>query len=303
MLGRGDASAASDPSNVGGPRISITSPADGAVIDEPNLLIRGTVSGEGEVGVLIRAKVSGEGEVRVTIFNSLMAMVNGQEFAINVGEIPAGPTAFVLTAMDERGRTASTQITVRHKAPEGDIELRSNTQSGPAPFTTDLKLNAYFRSPIARTTLDLDGSAIGAVTFPYKLEIKAPGIHIAAVTVNTAEGKTYKARYAFSVLDRSAMEKLLLGKWNAMRDALIAGDIDRALTYIAGEKREDRRAMFNDLKEKLPETLRSVQAVNILSLDDGYAEAEAIRMENGEAFSYPVVFGLDWPGVWRVVSF
>jgi hypothetical protein len=157
--------------------------------------------------------------------------------------------------------------------------------------------------PKITTTLELDGSEVGPVTFPYKLEIKTPGIHIATVTVKTDDERSYTRHYAFSVLDRAGMEQLLLGKWNAMRDAVVAGDIDRALTYIALEKREQRRVIFKELKDKLADAFRSVQSVHIISLYNGHAEAEAIRMENGQLFSYPVVFGLDWPGIWRVVSF
>jgi hypothetical protein len=301
------------------PRLSITSPPDGTAIEESNLLIRGQVSGEGEIGVTVGLTVE------PTPFQSYIAMVNGQEFAINVGEIPVGPTTFVLTATDERGQRASTRITVSRKESDGNVEFRSNSQSGLAPFTADLELKAYLgrsRSasspetsgspshptspPKITTTLELDGSEVGPVAFPYELKISSPGIHIAAVRVNrvnTDDDRSYSAHYAFSVLDRAAMEKLLLEKWYAMRDALVAGDIERALTYIALEKREQRRAIFNELKGKLADAFRSIQSVHIISLSNGHAEAEAIRMEHGQLLSYPVVFGVDWPGIWRVVSF
>jgi hypothetical protein len=132
------------------PRLSITSPPDGTAIEESNLLIRGKVSGEGEIGVTVGLTVE------PIPFQSFIAMVNGREFAINVGEIPAGPTTFVLTATNERGRTASTRITVGRKAPEGDIEFRSNDQSGLAPFTTELELRAYLGQ--SRSTISPEAS-------------------------------------------------------------------------------------------------------------------------------------------------
>jgi hypothetical protein len=72
------------------------------------------------------------------------------------------------------------------------------------------------------------------------------------------------------------------------------------LTYFTSQDRNRYSAILSNISAQLPQAFSSIQDFEMISFEGEIAEAEAVRSENGSLYSYPVVFGLDLDGIWRL---
>ena len=92
-------------------------------------------------------------------------------------------------------------------------------------------------------------------------------------------------------------------QWDAMWSALLAGNLNGALTYFVRESQERYRAIFMDIQPLLPQAFASIEGFHLLSVANGDAEAEAVRTENGTTYSYPILYVQDNKGIWKLKGF
>lgn len=104
--------------------------------------------------------------------------------------------------------------------------------------------------------------------------------------------------------DMAQIERAIQDIWSNVRSAAQSGDIDRLLTYFAKDQQEKYRYVFADLgPDKLAQSIGSIEMVHLMSVSDYWAEAEAIRTEHGEKFSYPMSFIKERGETWKVQGF
>jgi hypothetical protein len=88
-----------------------------------------------------------------------------------------------------------------------------------------------------------------------------------------------------------------------MRQALIGGDIDTAMTYFVPGAQDRYRTLANDLTVDLPARLAEIDRIELYVLEGSVVQAGAIRREAAGEFAYPVTFVKDENGAWRILGF
>jgi hypothetical protein len=274
--------------------LSITSPQAGAVINRPTVTVSGSfASPAGEIWI----KVNGVG-----------ATIYGNRFAAN--DVPVGQEGtftIVAEAQDSNGAAGRTGITVT-VAPAPLARLSANVTSGIAPLTVYFTADAQASHPVTNYRMDFDGDGVdevGGATFDsvnhtYELE----GVYFPKLTVTDSQGNVYTDAVGVVVTGKEAVLATLREKWDGMKAALLAGDTQTALTYFLPGSRPEYDKLFTALgREKLNTLLGGITEIQLNSHMGGSAECGAIRVESGGTYSYPVTFGKDDHGMWKIYGF
>lgn len=275
-------------------RITITTPADGALLPTPIALVQGVIEASApEVGVVV---------------NGVLAQVSGRQFAALV---PLGPGSNLITATatDPFRNTATATITVT--VPEGvepQLLLTASPPSGVAPLTVAFSALSFLPTPIAQVELDADGDGTvdfrGASLEGPAFTYSQPGLYLPTVTVTDAQGNRLTASTIVQVYDRTTLDTVLQSKWTALKDALRVGDIARAVTLI----HTDTRAAYEaQLTRFSPTTLANIDrymtTIQLIEVGPGGAQYEMLRERNGQMLSFAVWFAVDGDGLWRLRRF
>ncbi|OGP11992.1 MAG: hypothetical protein A3G39_07000 [Deltaproteobacteria bacterium RIFCSPLOWO2_12_FULL_43_16] len=272
--------------------LAITYPNNGSVINRPDTVIIGRLPNiTGDVGITVNGKI---------------AMINGQDFAVNSVNLSIGENTITATMTDANGNTSSTSITVYTETQDAYVKLSSTLESSLAPMSTQLTLDTALPSPITETLLSIDGPASTSATpttFPYTATLDIPGIYLATATGRTADGYSYEDRFALNALDTVTMDALLKAKWTSAIDALSNKDTTKALTYILSTSRPSYQEMFTALINQLPSIIATQTEFNLVSVTDDVAKYELITLENGETYSYEVILRKDENGQWLIEGF
>ncbi|MDP3298312.1 MAG: carboxypeptidase regulatory-like domain-containing protein, partial [Thermodesulfovibrionia bacterium] len=278
--------------------ITITSPLNGATINRPDVMVKGTVTNStgNETGVTVNGMVATV--VRQALYD---------EFVVNQVPLVDGSNTITVTATDTSGNTAATSITVNAVTTLPYITLSANIESGIAPLTTYFSVSTSIPNAVSTYQMDYEGdggidytgNTFENISHTYTTE----GIYYPTVFVTDTQGITYSDTIAIVVLNASQLDALLKAKWEAMRNSLSIGDTATALTYISSDTRASYQEMFNYLINQLPSIVATQTAFNLNYITDNIAKYELVTNENGTTYSYEVVFIKDENGIWMIKEF
>ena len=277
--------------------LTITSPDNGSTISRPDVMVQGTVTN------------AGGNETGVTV-NGIVAMVYGNEFVVNHVPLQEGENIITATATDTQGYTASDSITVNAENIGDYVKITALPESGISPLEARLSIDGSF----SLTTYSRGVVGPGSVEFlesspdGFLASITGEGIYYFTVEVTDAENNVHTDTVAVLVLDQNQLDQLLKAKWGGMKAALVAGDIQSAVTYFASDRRGEYEQIFNDLPgDRLSNIIPDADNIDMLEVIDGKARY-VIKIDivvNGEpliAGSY-LIFDVDENGIWKIVFF
>jgi hypothetical protein len=275
--------------------IRITSPPRGSTLTDSIVVVRGTAPAPrpgAEVGVSV---------------NGVAALVAGDQFAALV---PADPQLTSLTAVATDGTTTlssdTISVTVQLADPDRPpLTFRAKPAGGLVPLIVNFSIASDVL--ISQVALDVDGN--GTVDFQgptlenQRFTYVGPGFFLPSVTVTDGTGATRTATTLVRVYDAATLDALLQAKWRGLKDALRAGDIARALTFIAGGKRAVYGPIFSGLGSRLATIDQILTDITFVDHVGIQSEYQMIRVDDGSRLSYFVLFVLDEDGIWRLASF
>ena len=108
-------------------------------------------------------------------------------------------------------------------------------------------------------------------------------------------------------MDRTVLDALLQGKWNGMKAALAAKNVDGGLQYLLERSRERYGQPFTALVEQLPEIVNNMDEISMIYYTDGIAKYRINRVHDidGESvtITYYIYFMRDNDGLFKIYKF
>jgi len=229
------------------------------------------------------------------VVNGVLAMVYGNEFVAN--HVPT----------DAAGNTLTTAIIVNADTTGDYIWITVDEESGVTPFEAILRVEGTFTFT-EEATLTYDGTdEVEFLENPneneYTVRIITPGLYYFTAEVDN-EGTIYTDTIAILVMDQGELDALLRAKWEAMKSALIAGDIEGALSYHYQGLRDKYEAIYTLLGSDLAIKVQQMQDIQFIYATGDRALYRIKRDHDIDGqtvtVTYHVYFSKDRIGLWQL---
>jgi hypothetical protein len=193
-------------------------------------------------------------------------------------------------------------------APGPQVRLTANVTSGIGPFTTYFMATAEMPEIVTTYQIDFEGDGIidyeGSTFDNISHTYTSEGIYFPKLTVTDSQGNAYADSVDIVILSKTAVDTVLKAKWEGMKAALMAGNIETALNYFVPGGQDEYRAIFTSMGSEGINTIFSgITEIRLNSYKGGAAECGAVRVERGGVYSYPVTFVKDYFGMWKIYGF
>jgi hypothetical protein len=300
LAGNEDATPAVQVFTVRSLRIQITDPGDGAIITTPSVWLRGTYEGAADVSITVPLPSGSP-------IAALPASAENGTFAVEV-PMDANTTTVTVNAVDAATGATDTQsinIVVQFDPLSSAFGFVAAPAAGFAPLvvTFDAPLATGTQVSLdqdSNGTADFEGMSLDGLSFVYN----QPGIYVATLRATTPDGQVLTYQTSVEVYDRAALSARVQAVWSGFTTALKAGDVARAVSFIHGVRRAAWQGYYTQLlPAELAEDAALFTAIELVSVGRGGAEYELLREEDGQIFSYPIVFAADIDGRWRLWQF
>jgi hypothetical protein len=274
-------------------QVTITSPTPGAVINRSSVLVIGEIVGATgtEIGVAV---------------NGALGLVSNGQFAARV-PVDSTVTELTATAKDAAGNTGIETIPVTIQSPPAEtVSLTVSPASGVAPLQVSFR--ATFLGPVANYQWDTDGNGVidfsGSDLSQVAQEYLNFGLYFPSVVVTDNTGAQFTETVPVLAFSQAATLALLHSKWQGLKDALRAGNVNGALNFIAEESRNRYSGIFNALGPNLSQVDSILTNIQLGAIRDKEVEFAMLRVSaDGVERSFHVLFVRDNDGIWRLRTF
>jgi hypothetical protein len=292
--GAGGDSAASAEIRVISPiALQATCPLNGSALSARHALVSGSVtnSSGNETGVLV---------------NGVPAFMFDSQFFINHLPLEDGTNTINVVATDSAGAQVVQEIIVIADLPGDYILLNATQESGLAPLELELFVSGTF-SLTAQAEITCSGP--GSISIfensidRFKMILTTPGIYYLTASAMDQEGATYTDTIVIIVLEQNMIDTIFRNKWNGMINALVCGDTVAASEYFTYDIRDKYKSSFDLLKDYLPEIMSGLYDFQLVEISEYEAEYSVLGDQDGQIFSFYVLFIRDSDGIWRIRFF
>jgi hypothetical protein len=264
------------------PTLTITSPANGAVVNGDSVLVRGAIQAVANSGVVV---------------NGVVAAIQGNSFFAVVALEP-GANTLTAKVTTPQGATESRSINVTASGVPPDVLATAAPMTGMAPLTVTYTVTnptaadaSYFLDSFGPFAVPAGGTSSLQLTYPE-------GIFTATIIVNGGSPQSF----VISVTSFASMNTMLQALWSNVRSNLAAGNIEGALVFFAPGMRQHYRQVLTDIAPALPSMFATFPAIAPTAMVDGDAEYFVAIPRAGRNYGYFIYFTRDGDGVWRLHS-
>ncbi len=274
--------------------IAITSPADGAFITRPDILVTGIIGNAANRATAVSV-------------NDIVAVVHGNQFVVNHMPLEDGENTITVTAEDATGCSQTVTRQVYADTSGHYIDITATLESGLPVFASDLYLSASF--PVVSSAVEVSGPDTIILTQEeadeYNLEVLGEGFYILTAEADY-DGLTYRDEIAITGLNRDAVDAQVKAVWDKMKVLLINNNREKALELIHPVVQDHQRQVFDILGDDLPGIISAMRDIRLVTVENNQAEyrVERERMIQGQPYdiTYYIIFSRTGQG-WRIVNF
>jgi hypothetical protein len=277
--------------------MQITSPLSGATITRPDVMVEGTVSNAlgNETGVTV---------------NGVVALVHNGQFVANHVPLEEGQNTLTVKAVDSENNTTVSAVTNTATITGGHILVRARPDAGGSPLIVDLNIEVPF--VFAQAEVSPFGPAVveslgGSGPANLKVRMTAPGIYFLTAEVRDPVNNPWRDTVAVLVWDRAELDALLRAKWEAMKQALVAQNVPRSLTFLTDDAKELYGDVFTVLLPRLPLLVQEMENIELIVVRSNTAIFRVWKneMHGGQIhrITHHVNFELCSDGLWRIWRF
>jgi hypothetical protein len=192
---------------------------------------------------------------------------------------------------------------------EESLTIHADPTSGVSPLETILSIDASFE--VAASTLLCDGpgeiETVLIAPQQYRLRMTVEGLYYFDVEVLDSQGVSHSGTVAVMVLDTSAIDALLVERWEEMKAALAAGRMEVALEHHHKEARTRYEAIYAALGSDLPVLVEQMQEISPVYFEQSRAKYRIRRDQDiaGQTVTvtYYVYFSMDGDGIWKIENY
>jgi hypothetical protein len=293
--------------------LTVTQPSDGATIAGGKVLIRGSVNRIEDMGVTVEhnghvyfAMVNHE--TQPAIFTCEIPLVEGENQLIVKATTQFGQEEELVLLVDGESAAPSIyQVTTNRsryyvsEPIEVNIENRLSNEVGVGSlygfdydFDGILDYTRLFEES-ERLSLE-DGSVNFSFNFPQA------GIYSFHTSIVDEGGTTHLTTVPIQIVDPVTLDQLVKSKWDALNEALLRGDVEKAISFFSSSSREKYESALQLLLPRFHEILESYKSFQLTDAKDSYLEYALNREIGGEDHVFLVYFVLDRDGIWRIDS-
>ena len=277
------------------PTLTVQAPLDGAMVNDDNVLVRGTVTAPANSAASVNGIVA-----RLDASGSFQA--NG---------VPLAPGANVITATlaTLAGYSTSQSITV-NRTGDGPFVVDAAPTEGIDLLEVTFTVENPANTPFARIEFDLDGNGSpglvatpddfvdGRLAVAYVYPI---GTWIAAIKVFDDQNEViYSTTKAIVVTASGVLASSLRAIYDGMLSQLRAGNIDGALTAFTGAAYDKYQAIFMQLQPSLATIVDQLGEVQELEFDLDLGEISIVRNTPDGPVRFIVYLIRAEDGIWRI---
>ena len=266
--------------------MTITSPAEGAVINDDHVTVTGTFQAPANTSIVV---------------NGVAASLSGNTFhAVDV-PLQAGANTLTVVLTTILGETVTQTLNVTGSAPQV-VQIAADKSQGLAPLTVTFTVSGVtgtYTSSVSNPGGTLDQSDPAVL---FKINYAIPGVYQPTVTITDSAGAVTSKIFTIVVQDPARLQQLLRAQWDAMNNALIAGDKPTALRYMNAQAQAKYGPILDVLMPNMAEIVASYTSFQAFDISDGTAEFTLNRTLDGVDNLFFIYILEDADGVWRIDS-
>jgi len=204
-------------------------------------------------------------------------------------------------------RTMTRSVTVNKAAAAQSVQLIANITSGAAPLTVNFSARTNLSTQVAKYEIDFEGkgsftdckTSFENIKHIYTLEKQ----YNVTLRVTDSNNVQYTDTIAIVVTAKDGLDALLRQKWEGMKAAVLAGNIQQSLDYYHDDTRQKYSDTFTALGGQLASLLSVPERLILLQVNESNAVYEYIVTEDGGDYSYQLSFRQDSNGIWKIFSY
>lgn len=270
--------------------LTIDTPASGATVADGSVWVSGTFHGPLNTGVTV---------------NGVVAAQSGSSFHARV-PLKLGGNVLTATATTIAGDVVTKTIDVVGAGPSS-IRVMASTTSGLAPLDVSFSVQGATADAIARLEVDFDGDGIidastsdaaPSLRFVYN----TPGAYPATFRITDGLGATTTKPLMIVAQDKAQIDQALKVQWRGLTDALLAGDKQKAMTYLSHGAQLKFGPVFDVLMPSFPAILPTWSPLLGANIFSEMAEYSLVTGNSSRRQLFLVYFLRGADGVWRLES-
>jgi hypothetical protein len=288
-----------DPTQNQPPVLTITSPLQGANIDNDTVLVTGTLTAPINTGVTVNGIVA-----------HLGGNPYGSEFAATV-PLQTGNNSLTITAT-LLNRKQLSQTLIISRSGDNLLNVTASPNQAFAPAEVEFTITDSGQTGIQMVELDYDGDNItdrlitfdqilaGTLKNPITHTYTEPGLYQPVITIIDRDNNSHREDLSISIQDKGQIDQIIRELWGSMNAALVAGNHGLATESITDSSMSGYSRIFYLLLPHMNSIVSGYTDIAAVDIGLTYGEYAVGEEIDGSSRIFLIQFMQDYKGVWRL---